>query len=312
MNRHETSALQVDDGAASVSASANLAPFASRAQLSALFELTKPSITTMVMVTMVSGALAASQPIQAAQLALAMFATACVVGSANAFNMWMERDSDAFMTRTRRRPLPTGRLSPDMVVGFGTLLAVVGLTLLATSVSSLSALLGWLALCSYVLAYTPLKRVTPWSLHVGAVPGAIPPLMGWAAVTGSLSREAFALFAIMFVWQLPHFLAIATFRAPEYERAGLKVMPNVDGAAATERAIIFYSFLLGVVTIAPWALGMAGLGYGITAMVCSGAFIGFALQGRKTLPPNRWARRLFIASLPFVVVVFAAFVASRV
>jgi len=289
-----------------------LAPFASRAQFSALFELTKPSITTLVMVTMVSGALAASVPIQATQLLLAMFATACVVGAANAFNMWMERDSDAFMTRTRRRPLPTGRLSPEMVLGFGTLLAVVGLTLLATSVSSLSALLGWLALCSYVLAYTPLKRVTTWSLHVGAVPGAIPPLMGWAAVTGSLSREAFALFAIMFVWQLPHFLAIATFRAPEYERAGLKVMPNVNGAAATERAIIFYSVLLGVVALVPWALGMAGLGYGITALVCSAAFIGCALQGLRSLPTNRWARRLFIASLPYLVVVFAAFVASRV
>ena len=308
MNPPETGALPVESAAPS----ANLAPFASRAQLSALLELTKPSITTMVMVTMVSGALAASQPIQAAHLALAMFATACVVGSANAFNMWMERDSDAFMTRTRRRPLPSGRLSPEMVVGFGTLLAVVGLTLLATSVSSLSALLGWLALCSYVMAYTPLKRVTTWSLHVGAVPGAIPPLMGWAAVTGSLSREAFALFAIMFVWQLPHFLAIATFRAPEYERAGLKVLPNTRGAAATERSIILNSVLLAIVTIAPWPLGMAGLGYGITALVCSATFVGLALHGRRSLPPNRWARRLFIASMPYLVVVFAAFVASRV
>jgi len=308
MTPPETGALPVSGE----DSSAALAPFASRAQLSALLELTKPSVTTLVMVTMVSGALAASQPIRPFPLALAMFATACVVGAANAFNMWMERDSDAFMTRTRRRPLPTGRLSPEMVVGFGTLLAVVGLTLLATSVSSLSALLGWVALCSYVLAYTPLKRVTTWSLHVGAVPGAIPPLMGWAAVTGSLSREAFALFAILFVWQLPHFLATATFRAPEYERAGLKVMPNVNGAAATERAIIFYSVLLGVVAVAPWALGMAGLAYGITALLCSAAFLGCALQGRRTLPPQRWARRLFFASMPYLVVVFAAFVASRV
>jgi protoheme IX farnesyltransferase len=308
MTRHDTSALPLTSDAPSGA----LAPFASRAQLSALFELTKPSITTLVMVTMVSGALAASVPIRAFHLGLSMFATACVVGAANAFNMWMERDSDAFMSRTRRRPLPTGRLSPDMVLGFGAVLAVVGLTLLATSVSSLSALLGWVALSSYVLAYTPLKRVTTWSLHVGAVPGAIPPLIGWASVTGSLSREAFALFAILFVWQLPHFLAIATFRAPEYERAGLKVLPNVRGAAATERSIIFYSVLLGVVAVAPWALGMAGLAYGITALVCSAAFLGFALQGRRTMPPQRWARRLFIASMPYLVVVFAAFVASRV
>jgi len=308
MTPPETGALPLPDQ----SQSGALAPFASRAQLSALFELTKPSVTTLVMVTMVSGALAASVPIRPFHLALAMFATACVVGAANAFNMWMERDSDAFMSRTRRRPLPTGRLSPDMVLGFGSFLAVVGLTLLATSVSSLAALLGWVALSSYVLAYTPLKRVTTWSLHVGAVPGAIPPLMGWASVTGSLSREAFALFAILFVWQLPHFLAIATFRAPEYERAGLKVLPNTRGAAATERSIIFYSVLLGVVAVAPWALGMAGLAYGITALVCSAAFLGFALHGRRSLPVQRWARRLFIASLPYIVIVFAAFVASRV
>ena len=308
MTPPDTTALDAPSSAHS----ATLAPFASRAQLSALFELTKPSVTTLVMVTMVSGALAASVPIRAFQLALSMFATACVVGAANAFNMWMERDSDALMSRTRRRPLPTGRLSPEIVLAFGSLLAVVGLTLLATCVSSLSASLGWVALSSYVLAYTPLKRVTTWSLHVGAVPGALPPLIGWASVTGALSREAFALFAILFVWQLPHFLAIATFRAPEYERAGLKVQPNVRGRASTERSIIFYCVLLGVVAVAPWVLGMAGLAYGITALLCSLGFLGVALHGRGTLEPNRWARRLFIASMPYLVIVFAAFVASRV
>lgn len=291
---------------------ASLAPFASRAQLQALLELTKPSVTTLVMVTMVSGALAASRPIQPLLLAIAMFATACVVGAANAFNMWMERDSDALMSRTRRRPLPTGRLSPEMVLGFGSLLAVVGLCLLATVVSSLSALLGWVALCSYVMAYTPLKRVTTWSLHVGAVPGAMPPLIGWASVTGSLSREAFALFAILFVWQLPHFLAIATFRAPEYARAGLKVQPNVSGPASTERAIILYCLLLTAVAVAPWLMGMTGAVYGIIALACSLGFLGVALHGRGRLEPNKWARRLFIASMPYLVVVFAAFVASRV
>jgi protoheme IX farnesyltransferase len=263
------------------------------------------------MVTMESGALVAPVRIELPRLLLALFSTACVVGAANAFNMWMERDSDALMTRTRRRPLPTGRLSAEMVLGFGSLLAVVGLTLLATLVSTMSALLGWIALCSYVLAYTPLKRVTTWSLHVGAVPGAIPPLMGWASVTGSLSREAYALFAILLVWQLPHFLAIATFRANEYGRAGLKVLPNVAGQAATNRSIVLNSLLLAVVAIAPWPLGMAGIGYGITASVASLAFLGFALVGRGRLEPHFWARRLFLASMPYLVVVFAAFVASR-
>jgi protoheme IX farnesyltransferase len=263
------------------------------------------------MVTMVSGALVAPSPIELSRLLLSLFATACVVGSANAFNMWMERDSDAMMSRTRRRPLPTGRLSPELALGFGSLLAVVGLTLLATLISSMAAFLGWLALCSYVLAYTPLKRVTTWSLHVGAVPGAMPPLIGWASVTGSLSREAFALFAILFVWQLPHFLAIATFRAPEYARAGLKVLPNVKGRAFTERSILIYSVLLLLVAVAPSALGMTGLGYGAVALLCSLAFLAFAVQGRRSLAPERWARRLFLASMPYLVVVFGAYVASR-
>lgn len=306
MTRPDSGVLRAEAG------QPTLAPFGSRAQLSALFELTKPSVTTLVMVTMVSGAFAASVAIQPLRLGLSMFATACVVGAANAFNMWMERDSDALMSRTRRRPLPTGRLSPELVLGFGTLLAIVGLTLLATSVSSLAALLCWVALSSYVLAYTPLKRVTPWSLHVGAVPGALPPLIGWASVTGSLSREAFALFAILFVWQLPHFLAIATFRAPEYERAGLKVLPNVSGRAATERAILGYTVLLGVVAVTPWLLGMAGLGYGLVALGSSLTFLAVAVHGRGRLEPSRWARRLFLASMPYLVVVFAAFVASRV
>ncbi|HEY6080179.1 MAG TPA: heme o synthase [Polyangiaceae bacterium] len=289
----------------------SLLPFGSRAQLGALLELTKPSVTTLVMVTMLSGALLVPSRIEPLRLLLAMFATACVVGAANAFNMWLERDSDALMTRTRRRPLPTGRLSSEMVLGFGALLATVGLTLLATSVSSLSALLGWIALSTYVLAYTPLKRITTWSLHVGAVPGAIPPLMGCAAVTGSLSYEALALFGILLVWQLPHFLAIASFRAPEYARAGLQVLPNVAGRAATERAILYYSVLLFVVAVAPWLLGLAGLAYGVIAVLSSLAFLAVAINGRGRLEPERWARRLFLASMPYLVVVFAAFVASR-
>ncbi len=290
---------------------ATLARPGSRAQLSALLELTKPRVTALVMVTMVSGALVAQQPINYARLLLAMFATACVVGAANAFNMWMERDTDSMMSRTRRRPLPTGRVTPELALGFGSLLAIVGLTILATSVSSMAASLGWFALSSYVLAYTPLKRVTTWSLHVGAVPGAMPPLIGWASVTGSLSWEAFALFAILLVWQLPHFLAIATFRAPEYGRAGLKVLPNVKGSAATERSILAYSLLLLVVAVAPSLLGMAGLAYAVVALTASLVFLGFAIQGRRSLASERWARRLFLASMPYLVVVFGAFVASR-
>jgi protoheme IX farnesyltransferase len=281
-----------------------------RAQsLNALFELTKPSVTALVMVTMLCGALLAPGSIEVARLLTALFATACVVGAANTFNMWLERESDAVMSRTRLRPLPTGRITPELAVLFGSLLAVVGLTLLATLVSSLAASLAWFALTSYVLAYTPLKRVTPWSLHVGAVPGALPPLIGTASVSGALSREAIALFAILFVWQLPHFLAIATFRATEYARAGLKVHPNIHGVPATKRAILNYTLLLAVVAVSPALLGLASVTYGVIALASSMAFFAVALRGLDSEPAERWAKRLFLASMPYLVVVFASFVA---
>jgi protoheme IX farnesyltransferase len=277
----------------------------------ALLELTKPSITALVMVTMLSGALVTPASVDALRLLAALFSTACVVGSANAFNMWLERESDALMARTRRRPLPSGRLAPELALAFAAMLAVVGLTLLATLVGSLAALLGWLALCSYVLAYTPLKRVTTWALHVGAVPGAIPPLIGSASVSGTISDEALILFSFLLVWQLPHFLAIATFRAPEYARAGLKVLPNTAGRRATERAIIVYSLSLLVIALAPALMGIAGSGYAAVALLSSLAFVGCAVHGRGSRAPERWARRLFVASMPYLVVIYAAFVFSR-
>ena len=220
----------------------------------ALLELGKPRITALVMVTMLCGALVAPGPRSLLRLLIAMFGTALVVASANALNMYMERDSDALMRRTALRPLPAGRLAPETALWFALAAGTVGLLMLVLWVNLASTGLALLALVSYVLAYTPLKRSTLYALHVGAVPGAIPPLIGWASMTGSLAPRAFPLFLILLIWQLPHFLAIATFRREEYARAGLVVEPNVRGLAGTRRSILLYSALLFAVSLSPLAI----------------------------------------------------------
>ena len=277
---------------------------------SALFELGKPRLAGLVMVTMLCGALVAPGPRPLVRLLIAMLGTALVVASANALNMYIERDTDALMRRTASRPLPTGRLLPEVALWFALACGVVGLTLLVVWVNLASAGLALLALTSYVLAYTPLKRSTGYALHVGAVPGAIPPLIGWASMTGTLAPRAFPLFWILLVWQLPHFLAIATFRREEYARAGLIVQPNQSGLAATRRSILLYSALLLVVSWSPLVVGMAGVWYAAIATLLGLGFFGFAAFGRGTKTVDRWAKLLFLASLPYLVLVYVALVIS--
>jgi heme o synthase len=281
-----------------------------RSTWSALFELGKPRVTGLVMVTMLCGALVAPGPRPLGRLVIAMLATALVVASANALNMYLERETDARMRRTASRPLPTGRLSPETALWFALACGVVGLGVLVACVNLASAGLALLALGSYVLAYTPLKRSTAYALHVGAVPGAIPPLIGWASMTGSLAPRAFPLFLILLIWQLPHFLAIATFRREEYARAGLVVQPNASGLAATKRSILIWSALLLFVSLSPLALGMAGIWYGLVAVALGAAFFWYAAFGRGEQTPERWAKTLFLASLPYLVLIYAALVVS--
>jgi len=277
---------------------------------SALVELGKPGVAGLVMVTMLCGALVAPGPRPLGRLLIAMLGTALVVAAANALNMYIERDTDALMRRTASRPLPSRRLSPEVALWFALFCGVVGLSVLALFVNLASTGLAFAALASYVLAYTPLKRTTDYALHVGAVPGAIPPLIGWASMTGSLAPRAWPLFLILLVWQLPHFLAIATFRREDYARAGLVVQPNASGLAATKRSILIYSALLLLVSLSPLCLGMAGLWYAVVALVLGLGFFGFAAFGRGTKTVDRWAKQLFLASLPYLVLVYAALVIS--
>ena len=276
----------------------------------ALVQLTKPKVTRLVLVTTLCGAVIAPGAVQAGKLLLALVATALVVAAANTLNMYLERDTDAAMARTRDRPLPAGRLAPEVALWFGVALALVGLAASSFLVNPTAALLTAVALLCYVLIYTPLKRVTPFALHAGGVPGALPPVIGWVSMTGSMDVGAAVLFAILFVWQLPHFLAIAMFRKDEYEQAGLKVMPAVKGTLRTKRAIVAYSALLLVVSLLPALVGLAGAAYTAIAAVLGVGFLAWGAVGLKAGSGVRWARSLFFASLPYLVLVFGALVVS--
>jgi protoheme IX farnesyltransferase len=291
-----------------VKVEADLASASRTPLLVSLVQLTKPGVGGLVMVTALAGALSAPGPRSTSKVLIALLGTALVVGAANTLNMYMERQSDALMTRTRTRPLPTGRVSPEVALIFGIVLATHGLPLLSLLVNPLTALLTAAALASYVFVYTPLKQVSPLALQVGAIPGALPPLIGWASVHGSLAAPAWALFAILLLWQLPHFLAIAIFRREEYARAGHQVLPVVKGVPATKRAIVGYSAIFVVATVLPYWLGMVSAVYLVLAALSGAAFLGYALVGLRESSGDRWARKLFRASMPHLVLVMTAFV----
>lgn len=275
-------------------------------KLGAFVELAKPGVGGLVILTTLCGALTAPVTMGLGRLAAALVGTSLVVASANGLNMVIERHSDALMSRTRTRPLPTGRLSAEQALMFCFGACVVGSALLFGLVGSVAALLTLGALVSYVVAYTPLKRVTPLALFVGAVPGAIPPLIGWASATGTLSRLAWLEFAVLFVWQLPHFIAISIFRKDEYARAGLQVLSVSHGVRRAKIEIAVYALLLVLVSLLPVGLGLAGMGYAVVALACGLGFLALATAGLSMHDDRRWARRVFFASMPYLVIVLGA------
>ncbi len=270
----------------------------------------------MVIVTELGGiALAlharrAAPAVSSAMLVTSVVGTALVVSGANALNMYLERDSDRLMERTKNRPLPAGRLAPEVALVFGVVASLVAVPLLTFAVNAMTGLVAALALVSYVLAYTPLKRRTTLSLLIGAVPGAAPPLLGWTSVTGRVELPGLLLFAVMFFWQVPHFLAIATFRRDEYQRAGLKVLPVERGDAVTRRHVVGYLALLVGASLALLPAGVGGTVYAIAASVLGAAIFGLGLAGLWPSSGNRWAKSLFIGSLVYLTLLFAALVVS--
>lgn len=278
-----------------------------------LVSLTKPRITVIVLVTAAAGMkLAAHAPIPGMVWLWTLLGTAIVVGSANALNMWWERDTDGKMARTKDRPLPAGRLSANAALVFGLLLGAVSLPILFFGVNPLTGLLGAIALVSYVLLYTPMKRHSVRALWVGAIPGAIPPLLGWTAITGRLDPAGIALFSILFLWQIPHFLAISIFRAEDYARAGLKVVPVELGDRATNAMMVRYTVALLAVTVWPYLVGVGGKIYLAVAVALGGLFLVLAARAFRTAGDKRigWARGVFGYSILYLVVLFAVLVAT--
>jgi heme o synthase len=283
-------------------------PFASD-----LVALTKPRITAMVLLTEAAGLWMAPGHATGGALWLSLAGTALIVGAANALNMWWERDVDARMERTRNRPMPAGRLSPDVALAFGLALAVVSTPMLFV-VNVATGLLGLVALVSYVAVYTPLKRHTHLALLVGAVPGAMPPLMGWSTVTGSVGLGGLLLFGVLFLWQIPHFAAISIFRAEDYGRAGLQVVSVQHGERAARETIALYAVLLVATSLLFAPLGFSGRYYEMAATLLGAVFLAVSFRGLGTgsrFDAKRWARRVFALSIPYLTLLLFALLVDR-
>jgi len=275
-----------------------------------LLSLVKPRLSSLVLCTLAGGMWLAPGELSVARWMATLLGTAGTVGAANALNCWIERDRDRYMARTRLRPLPSGRMESGVALAFGILLAVFSLPLLAMASNGLTALLGCIALVSYVAAYTPLKPKSSMAMLVGAIPGSLPPLMGWTAVTGRIGGGGLLLFGVLFAWQIPHFLAIALFRKEEYRNAGYMALPLVSGDGATRVWMLLWTMLLVVLSVLLVPFGVAGPFYLTVALVLGGAFLALVVRGVVRREQKAWARKTFFFSLVYLAGLFAALLLS--
>ena len=273
--------------------------------------LAKPRLAALVLCTTAGGLWLAPGHRDGLSSSVLLVGTSLVVAAANALNNFLERDVDALMRRTRDRPLPAGRLDPSVALAMGLLLPSVALPALALFTNGLTASLAALALFTYVVVYTPLKQKSSLALLVGAVPGAIPPLMGWTAVTGRLDAGGLALFALLFCWQLPHFLAISMYLKEDYARGGLRVFALVHGDRAARSWAAATSLVLIPVSLTLLPLGLAGPVYGVAAALLGGALAGYGLTGLwQRGAAHRWARNFFLLTLVYLTLLFASLLVS--
>jgi protoheme IX farnesyltransferase len=283
------------------------------ARLSDYLELTKPGIVTMTVVTTAGGYyMAHAGALDLWRFGHTLAASMLLAAGACALNQYMERDVDALMERTRQRPVAAGRIGGASAFAFGLALALSGLAYLAAGVNLAAGAAGALALGSYILVYTPFKRVSSLSTLVGAVPGAMPPVIGWAAATDAMGFGAGVLFAIMFFWQIPHSLAIMAMYRDDYARAGLPLLPVIDrtGEATVRQSLVNAAALL-MAGVMPSMVGMTGLVYAVGAVGLGLWFL--YLNARWYLDPTRpWARRVFFGSLVYLMALFALLAVGKV
>jgi protoheme IX farnesyltransferase len=266
--------------------------------------LTKPDVSFLVLMTTAAGFyMGARGPIAWLHMIHVVFGTMLIAGGTAALNHYIERDSDGSMRRTASRPLPSGLLQPREALLFGVALSLAGALDLYFAAGMLAAGLGVATCLSYLLAYTPLKKRTVWATFVGAFPGAIPPMIGWVAATGSLDRGAWLLFAILFLWQFPHFHAIAWMYREDYARAGILMLPVVDREGTrTFRQIILYAAGLVGVSLLPVLLGLAGIVYFFGALVTCTALVQVCLwaASNKTNTRAKWLMHATVMHIPLL------------
>jgi len=275
-------------------------------------QILKPRVMSLVVFTGVVGLALAPGHLHPVLAAVAVLCIAVAAGAAGAINMWYDRDIDAVMRRTAARPLPAGRMLPGEALGFGCVLAVWSVAVMGLAVNWVAAELLALTIAFYVFVYTVwLKRRTPQNIVIGGAAGAFPPLIGWAAVTGDIGWGALALFAIIFFWTPPHFWALSLYRAGEYERAGVPMLPVVAGPRETKRQMLLYTLVLWPVTLAPWLLGVAGPVYAGCAAVLSLIFTGASIRVCRD-ETDRSARQMFQFSLLYLFLIFSLLLLDHV
>jgi heme o synthase len=275
-------------------------------------ELMKPRVMSLVVFTALVGLVLAPGHVHPVIGLTALICIAVGAGASGALNMWYDADIDARMTRTAGRPIPAGRLRPGEVLAFGLTLAGFSIAVLGLLVNWVAAILLAVTIGFYVVVYTMwLKRATPQNIVIGGAAGALPPIIGWASVTGGVSLEPIVLFLIIFLWTPPHFWALALYRKDDYARAGVPMLPVVAGDEATRRQILFYTLVLAPLGVAPWFLGYAGTAYGIAAIVGGAIMVALALRIRAEKQGYVASKQMFAFSILYLFLLFAVLLADR-
>jgi heme o synthase len=293
------------------------AEFVRRAQLSEAgvadyWALLKPRVMSLVVFTGFVGMWLAPGHLHPVLAAVAILCIAIGAGASGAINMWYDRDIDAVMARTQRRPLPAGRIQPSEALGFGVVLASGSIILMGLAVNPMAAALLAITIGFYVFVYTMwLKRRTPQNIVIGGAAGAFPPMIGWAAVTGDIGLPSLLLFGLIFFWTPPHFWALALFRSGDYAKAGVPMLPVVAGARETKRQMLLYTFVLWPFALGPYFMGLAGTIYLGAAILLSAMFTGFALLVRRDTT-DRSPKRMFAFSILYLFLLFALLIVDRV
>jgi heme o synthase len=275
-------------------------------------ELLKPRVMSLVVFTALVGLVVAPGHVHPVIGFVALLCITIGAGAAGALNMWYDADIDARMARTSGRPIPRGRVTPGEAAGFGFTLAAFAVVTLGLLVNVLSAALLAFTIFFYVAIYTIwLKRSTPQNIVIGGAAGALPPMIGWAAATGSLAVEPVLLFLIIFFWTPPHFWALSLYRSDDYARAGIPMLPVVAGPEETRRQILLYTLILAPLGVAPWLFGYTGPAYGAAAVLIGGVLIALALRVRKEREGHRASKQLFAFSILYLFILFAMLLIDR-